>query len=435
MSAHATLHPGVAVATASPNARHASLPAMLIAKRVGYVLFALFMFFTCFTFLRPSPYDFAALPTLVIWTLLGLRLHRGAVPYIVLLLLLHIGIVVSLIPYMDEPAPMLWSLQSFYLMVTGFFFVMFFSEETKKRITLGVDAYVASCLFAAICGIISYFAPSGPLFTIDGGARAAGVFEDPNLLGTFLIFGIVVTIRRLLAGETRYPVLSGLALLVMLTAELVAFSRGAWGATAMATLMTIAFTYRSSPQRVRRRVTILVAAGGLLVVGSLSALLLDENIASTLQDRFTVTKDYDEGVTGRFGNQVRSIPMLIERPNGFGPLRFRLRFGLEPHNSYIGAFANGGWLGGFSFLALAILTTFVTLRLCIVDSPYRNLAQSVGPPTLMIFMQAFQIDIDHWRHVYIMFGMVWALECARLRWLARVSNRHYQRPKSRQFSQ
>ena len=34
----------------------------------------------------------------------------------------------------------------------------------------------------------------------------------------------------------------------------------------------------------------------------------------------------------------------------------------------------------------------------------------------MFFLQALQIDIEKWRHVYMMLGMVWALEAARLRW-------------------
>jgi hypothetical protein len=35
----------------------------------------------------------------------------------------------------------------------------------------------------------------------------------------------------------------------------------------------------------------------------------------------------------------------------------------------------------------------------------------------MFFLQALQIDVEKWRHVYMMLGMVWALEAARLRTL------------------
>jgi hypothetical protein len=119
-----------------------------------------------------------------------------------------------------------------------------------------------------------------------------------------------------------------------------------------------------------------VAAAALAAVAVAGALSVTD-IADRFEDRAQLTKDYDEGVTGRFGNQLRSIPMLIERPNGFGPLRFRLFFGLEPHNSYIGGFANGGWLGGFSFLFLVLATTYVGFRLCL-PSPSAARRRSSG---------------------------------------------------------
>jgi hypothetical protein len=406
----------VATLGAPPAPLFGATPARIVAERLGYALFALFVFFTSFTFLKPSPYDFTAIPTLLLWAILGLRIHRGAVPYLAILVVSHVALILALIPYFDEPNPTTWTIQSLYLFVTAVFFVMFFSDDTHKRVKLAVDAYVASCVFASIAGIISYVTPTGIFFTMDG--RAAGVFEDPNLLGSFLTVGGIAMLHRLLARQTRHPILSTAILLLILTATLLAFSRGAWGAMAFGALLSIAFTYRTSPAHIRRRITILAAIGSFVVAGGIAIALADPSVGSTLTDRFTLTKDYDEGETGRFGNQKRSIPLLMERPNGFGPLRFRLRFGFEPHNSYIGGFANGGWLGGFSFIALVLLTTVVGVRLCLTPSPYRTLAQGIVPPTLMFFMQAFQIDIEHWRHVYIMFGMVWGLECARLRWLA-----------------
>jgi hypothetical protein len=60
-------------------------------------------------------------------------------------------------------------------------------------------------------------------------------------------------------------------------------------------------------------------------------------------------------------------------------------------------------------------TSFVGFRLMLRPSPYRAYAQIVFPALLMFFLQAMQIDVEKWRHVYMMLGMVWALEVARLR--------------------
>ena len=82
-----------------------------------------------------------------------------------------------------------------------------------------------------------------------------------------------------------------------------------------------------------------------------------------LQERASFSQSYDVGETGRFGLQKRSIPLLLEEPNGFGPLRFRTVMGADPHNVYINAFASYGWLGGISYLALIAATMVLGWRM------------------------------------------------------------------------
>jgi hypothetical protein len=177
--------------------------------------------------------------------------------------------------------------------------------------------------------------------------------------------------------------------------------------------------FRSSASRaVRRRIVVLATATCIAIGALVAGLLAVEGIAERFEDRATVTKDYDEGETGRFGNQRRGMAMLIDKPAGFGPLRWRVTFGLEPHNSYIGGFANGGWPGGLAFIGLVLVTSFVGFRLCLTPSPFQRHAQIAWPALFMFFLQAFQIDVDHWRHVYLLLGLVWGLEAARVKWLA-----------------
>lgn len=402
-----------------PTTRLRSLPARHVLETLGYTLFTLFIFFTCFTFVRPSPYDFTALPAMIVWGVLGIRLHRSSVVFVALLLLYKFSLVAALVPYFAEPDPTLWTLQSLYLMITALFFVMFFSHQTIRRVELGMRAYLASCFVAAVAGIVSYFLDTGLLFVMDG--RAAGVFEDPNVLGSFLLLGVLYLARGLLTGEMHRKLLGAFCLLVLLGGVFLSFSRGSWAATLVGTLLMCGLTFRSSAAPIRRRIVICAAAGAAVLAMLVVTLLSVGDIGERFSDRAQVSKDYDEGETGRFGNQLRSIPMLLERPEGFGPLRFRLIFGLEPHNSYIGGFANGGWLGGIAFLGLVLVTIFVGWRLCTRASPFQRQAQIVFPALLMFFLQGLQIDIDHWRHVYIMLGMVWGLEAGRWRWAAQLA--------------
>src|SRR3954453_15862503 len=344
-----TASSGIAIARSLPlrgDGVRRGIPVVAALRGLGYALLVPFIFFICFTFLRPSPYDFFfAIPAMALWFCLGIRLHRGAVVFVALLLLYHLGLLLALLPYFEEPRPVEWSYQSAYLMVTAIFFAMFFADDTRRRLELVFKAYVASSLFAACAGIASYFElfGEGLLFRMDG--RAAGVFEDPNVLGSFLIPAALYLVHNLVGGRSRGPVLAVAALAVIAAGIFLSFSRGSWAATGIATVPMVWLMHRKSASaRLRRRIVALAFVIAAATAIALVAALGDGDIAERFEDRAQVTKEYDQGVTGRFGNQIRGIPMLIERPNGLGPLRWRLTFGLEPHNPISAASPTAGGL-------------------------------------------------------------------------------------------
>ncbi len=382
--------------------------------------FAVFIFCGSVALVEPSPYDFASMVAIPVWFCGGFRIHRTFLPLLGLIFLYNLGGFIGLVPYIVEADPTMFMLQSLYLAITTLVFALYFGEDTLRRTELALQVYAASTVLAALCGVIGYFgfAGLGDLFSRYG--RASGTFKDPNVLGSYLIMGAVYYIQLLVLGRTRRILATSAALLVVIAGILLSFSRGSWGAFVVATLFSVGLAFLTSAEpKLRRRIIVmgLVAAGVAALV--LLLLLALPHTRDVFQQRAALEQDYDEGVTGRFGNQLRSIPMLLDRVNGFGPLRFRLIFGLEPHNSYINAFASYGWLGGFAFLMLVGLTTVVGFRLCWVASPYRRVAQVFWPSLMVFLLQGFQIDIDHWRHVFLMMGAVWGIETARVRWRER----------------
>ncbi|HEV7440806.1 MAG TPA: O-antigen ligase family protein [Methylobacterium sp.] len=397
----------------------AAIPVLRVVRGFARVMLAAFIFFACFAFSETSPYDVIALPAMALWAFLGIRLHRGVVPLLGLLILYVAAIVMALIPYLDEAFPLTWTIQLIYLALTCVFFAMLFSDETRGRMELALRAYTASCVFSAGLGIVGYLDLIGieDLFYKYG--RASGTFQDPNVFGSFLTLGALYLMHGLLNGTARRPVAALAGLLVILAGIFLSFSRGSWGGTVVAVLVMVVSVYAATPSaRLRRRIVLLTLVTLGLGVVAIIGLLSVDHVAKMFETRAAVTQDYDEGETGRFGNQIRGIGMLLAMPFGMGPMHWRLTFGLEPHNSYIGSFANGGWLGGAVFIGIVLATGFVGFRLLARPSPYRAHAQIVWPALLMFFLQALQIDIEKWRHVYMMLGMVWALEAARLRWLA-----------------
>ncbi len=369
---------------------------------------------------EPSPFDLLAPIAALLWALGGFTIHRAVLPFAGLLLVYCFIGFIALTPYWRDLDSVTYQVLSTYLMMMGVFFALFLSECSERRAEVILSALTLGALIAAICGLLGYFnvAGLGETFTLYD--RAKGSFKDPNVLGPYLTPGVLNLLQRLMLGRARRLLLSVLALAIILAGEFVTFSRGAWGVTlvSVAVMSGRAYAQADDPRLKRRIMTTAILAA---IVGALVLLILlaQDSTREFFLQRASATQDYDEGETGRFGNQARSLPMLLDRFWGFGPLRFRLFFGLEAHDSYITAFANDGWLGGLVYVLIAASSVFVALRVMTRPSPFRSQAQIFAPVLISYFALAFVIDIDHWRHFPLLMGAVWGLEAARQKWTAR----------------
>jgi hypothetical protein len=74
------------------------------------------------------------------------------------------------------------------------------------------------------------------------------------------------------------------------------------------------------------------------------------------------------------------------------------------------------WVFGAFFvnglLTLIACTLYVGWRLALRPGPYRTLAIPVWSALFLHILQGMQIDTDHWRHLYLLFGLVWGLAAA-----------------------
>jgi hypothetical protein len=391
-------------------------------ERLLEALFWITSFSGSVVFIEPSPYDFLILLTMAAWFVGGVTVHRGVLPGAVLIVLWTLGGYVSLIPYWNEPDPVEFMTHTLFISMNGVFYMLFFSQNTERRFELCMSGYAASCMLAAVIAVGSWAQVIGDhrAMTLDG--RAMAPFKDPNVLGSYMVPGVLFFVQRLLLGRTRYWPVTLLGLVLSGAALFASFSRGSWGAGIVSIfVLTLLSMITADSRRMRLRIGAAAVTVTLIVsLGVAGVLATDASVREFFFKRASATQDYDEGPTGRFGNQLRSLPMLVERPNGMGPLRFRLTFGIEPHNSYVNAFASNGWLGGFAFLGLAILTLAALLRASLRRSPFQRQAQLVAAATFVFFLQGLQIDLDHWRFFWIFVGAAWGLEAARMRWASRL---------------
>ena len=390
-------------------------------KAVG-VLQWITIFFGAISFFEPSPGDIFFLVLILLWFFNGFSVHAAVIPIIAIMLVRIFSEVFMLFPYMTDPDATSYVFYSAVVTVIFLFFVLFFSNNTKRRVEIFLNAYLLSCVFASAFAIVGYFDIAGLQDKLAPAGRALGTFKDPNVMGSYCTLGAAYAMQLVLLKKTRHTVLAACAFFFISAGVLLTFSRGSWGALVVSVLMLVYYSFATNKSAaVRGRVAKVFLALTAMVVAGLLLALSNSDFRELLFQRAALVQEYDGGETGRFGNQIRSIPLILDRLwTGLGPLQYRKVFDLEPHNAYIGGFANSGIFGGFAFIGLVLTTSFVGFRLCWRASPYQQMAHVIWPPMLGHFIQAFQIDIDHWRFFYVVLAAVWGLEVARQRWVHRL---------------
>src|SRR5215470_8693530 len=247
------------VITATPHLSLETLRALLLW---------LMGFAGAFVFIEPSPYEVLGVLAIAVFAVTGLTLRAALVPLIFLLILLNIGYATAMLQVVDQSKVVTWVLISAYLAVTAIVYAAMLGSNTQVRLAWLMRGTLAAGLVAALVAIAAYF----DLFLLYG--RARGTFNDPNVLGAFLVLPALMAFQRMLAGRLSAALGSGSILLVMLTAFLLSFSRAAWGQFAVAALLLMGMTFATSRAPGERLRIVLIAIGGMLVALFLLAALL-----------------------------------------------------------------------------------------------------------------------------------------------------------------
>ena len=113
---------------------------------------------------------------------------------------------------------------------------------------------------------------------------------------------------------------------------------------------------------------------------------------------------------GRFGRYILGFDLMLDRPLGIGPLQFsKSYFSEDPHNTFLNAFMSGGWLTGFCYLTLCAVTIVKSTRYLFVRTPWQPIYHAVYATYVGIIAESAIIDIDHWRHYFLILGVLWGL--------------------------
>jgi O-antigen ligase len=359
---------------------------------------------------EPSAYEVGVLIVAILCARLGVIVPRAIQPLIGMMLVWFLGSCLALLPVLHDSKAVTYFVITAYLQVSAVLFAWLIGSETERRLELLRTAYIATALVAAALGIAGYFKVLSPDILLENG-RARALFKDPNVFAPFLILPILFLLQAVLYRGLRLKHVAAVSLLA--TALFLSFSRGAWVhfALSAAVMLWLAFITAENLRFRARLLTfglIACLATGSLVVGLLSL----GSVEDMFNQRASLAQSYDVGESGRFGRQTRSLDSVIEHPNGLGPGQFGKFFGQDPHNVYINAFVSYGWMGGFAFLTLTGTTLLMGFRAVLVPTPWQHSFMAVYATYVGLVLEGLIVDTDHWRHLFLLIGLIWGLLAA-----------------------
>jgi len=390
------------------------------------VLLWLMGFAGAFVFIEPSPYEVTGVVAIAIFALTGLALRAALVPLLLLLVFLNVGYATAMLQVVDQGKVVTWVLVSAYLALTAIVYAAMLGANTQARLSWLMRGCLAAGLIASLVAIAAYFRLFGglsDLFLLYG--RARGTFNDPNVLGAVLVLPALLAFQRMLAGRLSTAMGGGVLLLILLAALFLSFSRAAWGQFAFAALLLMGMTFAvSRAPSERLRIALIATVGTVVALLLVAALLSVGQVADLFKERATFDQNYDLGHLGRFGRYILGFDLMLDRPLGIGALQFsKSYFREDPHNTFLNTFMSGGWLGGFAYLTLTLVTAVRGFRFVFARTPWQPTYHVVYAAFLGVAGESAIIDIDHWRHYFLILGVLWGLMAVSRPALARLPAR------------
>ena len=297
-----------------------------------------------------------------------------------------------------------------FLFFTTYWVANYVAEAPQERMRVIVLAYTIAAVISAMMGTLGYLGliPGKDALTLYG--RAKALFNDPNVFGPFLILPAMYALQRVLLGTPRRAFWAGLVFMIITVGVFASFSRAAWGHLAGSALIVylLCFVFVAHA-REKVRMLIISLLGALMIVVAIGGLLSIPSVQRLFEVRATA-QNYDEGETGRFGRQGYAFELALANPLGIGPLEFRnLRVKEEPHDSYVNVIHVYGWGGGLAFILLIGTTLWRGLTFVVKSSPNRLLLIPLIAVFVPLSIEAAIIDLDHWRHFYLVAGLIWGV--------------------------
>lgn len=382
-----------------------------LAQRLLNVTLFVTMALSSIAFIEPSPHDGMMLVLLPACVAARVRFDRKILPLLIVLIVWLLGGLLCLTQVPDQRVTIQYDGTSIYLGIAAILFACLFCDGDAVRLKILRRSYLLAALIATAAGYAGFFhlVPHYDIFLDND--RVSATFKDPNVFGPFLIFPLLLLIIGFMTRGVR---LGGLIIAAALLGGLfLSFSRGAWMHFAVSAIVAAALLFAVTPEpRMRTRIVLFGIAAAVVVALVVTALISIDSVRDLFLVRAKAIQPYDIGPGGRFWEQRLALGQILEHPNGLGPFEFSRLFGTQQHDVYMQGFLVYGWLGGTAYLTLVLVTLVVGLRAAIIATPWQAYLIAAYAAFVGEAFEGFIVDTDHWRHFFLLLGLVWGLTAA-----------------------
>ena len=368
---------------------------------------ALAAFLGAFVIREPAPYELYLVGLMGLFVLMGLQLSSRALTLAVLFVAFNVGGVLSIMQMGDLHDTPMYIAVSLFLGLSSVFFCAVVEADAGRLRTIN-RGYVLGATVCAAVGSLAYFGAIPAASTFTRYDRAMGFFQDPNVFGPFLVLPALYLLYGLLYRSWTLAPLRGALLLVVVGGIFLSFSRAAWGLLVFsgALFYVLLFVSEHRPA-MRLRLLLMGMLAAALAIMALAVALQFEAVYTMFETRAQVVQEYDGARVGRFARHAIGFEWALSHPLGIGPLEFGRKLGEDTHNIWVKALMAYGWLGFAAYLTMVVVTLVAAGRGLLRDRPWRPYLQIAYAAFVGHILIGWVIDIDHWRHVYLLIGLLW----------------------------
>ncbi len=376
-------------------------------------LFALAILLSAVVQIEPAPYDLLMVATgAVLLIRRDQPLPRAlALPALLVGVFILFSLLASAVSMAPGHAGSYFGITA-YLVLSWLLVAVLVARDPHRTLDRLWRMYIAAAVFASVLGVLGFYhlVPGYEALLINDRARA--LFKDANVYGPFLVPVLLYLLIRIHLDHGRRWWLGALAALVFF-GLLLSFSRGAWGNFVLAFIALLVLLYRRATKRRQRRQLIGVSLlSALLLVSAAASAFRSPAFTRMFEERAKLVQYYDTGNKSRLYYQTLTLQQAFRHPLGIGPYQIQAQYGNATHNTYLKILAENGWIAALAYYAAIVLTLrrgLQTTRRAGALQPHALIAYAAF---LGLVAEGFIVDTLHWRHLYLVMGVIWGIYLA-----------------------